>query len=90
MKEINEWADFWRYDIGVNVIPANSINKKTWVSWKEDARGNWQIEPIPEYIHNDWKKNFTFKDGMAIICGDRKSTCLNSSHEWISRMPSSA
>ena len=69
MKEINEWADFWRYDIGVNVIPANSINKKTWVSWKEDARGNWQIEPIPEYIHNDWKKNFTFKDGMAIICG---------------------
>ena len=28
---------------------------------------------------------------MAIDCGeDRKSTRLNSSHEWISRMPSSA
>ena len=27
---------------------------------------------------------------MRLIAGDRKSTRLNSSHEWISRMPSSA
>ena len=31
---------------------------------------------------------YLFKDGSII--GDRKSTRLNSSHEWISRMPSSA
>ena len=28
--------------------------------------------------------------GVDIMDGDRKSTRLNSSHEWISRMPSSA
>ena len=27
---------------------------------------------------------------MTLYLGDRKSTRLNSSHEWISRMPSSA
>ena len=42
---INRWADFWRYTVGVNVIPAVGISKKPLVSWKEDKRGNWQIEP---------------------------------------------
>lgn len=67
--EINEWADFWRYDIGVNVIPADSIKKKTFIKWKDDPRGNWQIEPIPETIHEEWKKTNAFDKGMAVICG---------------------
>jgi len=67
--EINEWADFWRYDIGVNVIPANSIDKKTFIKWKDDPRGNWQIEPIPEDLHKNWKALNAFKTGMAVICG---------------------
>jgi hypothetical protein len=25
----NTWADFWRFDIGLNVIPANTRVKKT-------------------------------------------------------------
>jgi hypothetical protein len=25
---LNESADFWRYDIGVNVIPADTVNKR--------------------------------------------------------------
>ena len=29
-------------------------------------------------------------ESTAAVGGDRKSTRLNSSHEWISRMPSSA
>ena len=32
--------------------------------------------------------NYTFKDGATYT--DRKSTRLNSSHEFVSRMPSSA
>ncbi|MDN5847029.1 MAG: hypothetical protein L0H53_12230 [Candidatus Nitrosocosmicus sp.] len=24
---VNDWADFWRYDIGLNVIPADSRKK---------------------------------------------------------------
>lgn len=67
--EINEYADFWRDQIGVNVIPANSITKKTFIRWKDDPRGNWQIEPIPQDIHDEWKRTNAFKDGMAIICG---------------------
>lgn len=67
--EVNDWADFWRNEIGVNVIPANSIKKKTFIQWKDDPRGNWQIEPIPQEIHNEWKRTNAFKDGMAIICG---------------------
>ena len=34
-----------------------------------------------------WKPGFLF---ATLFFADRKSTRLNSSHEWISRMPSSA
>lgn len=67
--QINRWADFWRNTIGVNVIPANSKIKKPLVSWKEDVRGNWQKEPIPIELHNEWKSKGMFDNGMAVICG---------------------
>jgi len=63
-KTIEEWADFWRYDIGVNVIPANTKYKKPIVSWAE-----WQNTPIPKEIHDQWKRDGTFKNGMAVVCG---------------------
>jgi hypothetical protein len=31
----NEAADFWRYEIGVNVIPINSRKKVTYTEWSE-------------------------------------------------------
>jgi hypothetical protein len=65
----NEWADFWRYDVGVNVIPANTAEKTTDILWKEDPRGNWQIEPIPQEIHDGWKSRGMFDNGLAIVCG---------------------
>ena len=46
--------------------------------------------------NTDFKSYFlSFDDGARLeirlkICIDRKSTRLNSSHEWLSRMPSSA
>lgn len=67
--DANQWADFWRYQIGVNVIPADSINKKTFIKWKEDPRGNWQIEPIPKELHDEWKQNKMFDKGIAVVCG---------------------
>lgn len=67
--DCNEWADFWRYKIGVNVIPADSIIKKTWVKWSKDPRGNWQVDPIPQSIHDAWKNTNAFDKGMAVICG---------------------
>ena len=55
------------------------------------------IHSITETIPNDYtdylekKKYHTAYSDIDANCGlDRKSTRLNSSHEWISRMPSSA
>jgi hypothetical protein len=61
---INESADFWRYDIGVNVLPADTKNKKPLVTWYE-----WQDKPIPEQLHNQWKEQGAFSQGIAIIPG---------------------
>lgn len=66
---INAWANHWRYKIGVNVIPADSINKRTWIKWTDDPRGNWQIEPIPQAIHEEWIRTGAFENGIAVICG---------------------
>ena len=54
--------------------------------WEEKNTGTnlpAQVEIYSDYDHAD-EYNFLF------IAKDRKSTRLNSSHEWISRMPSSA
>jgi Bifunctional DNA primase/polymerase, N-terminal len=61
---MNESADFWRYDIGVNVLPADTKNKKPLVPWYE-----WQDKPIPEQLHNQWKEQGAFSQGIAIIPG---------------------
>ena len=37
-----------------------------------------------------WMSGRTKVEGLLTVKEDRKSTRLNSSHEWISRMPSSA
>ena len=78
MNDFNEWADFWRYNLGVNVIPANSRRKRPLVNWKE-----FQDKPIPEGLHNQWKNHRSFDNGIAIILGkvwhrnDRQDYYLN-------------
>jgi P4 family phage/plasmid primase-like protien len=62
--DINEWADFWRDEIGVNVIPAVSRGKIPVVKWKE-----FQDKPIPRETHDQWKNQGLFDNGMAIILG---------------------
>lgn len=61
---MNEWVDFWRYQIGVNLVPAISRDKKPSVYWKE-----WQDKSIPEETHNRWKEQDSFSEGIAIIPG---------------------
>jgi hypothetical protein len=61
----DDWADFWRNDIGVNVIPADTEKKRTYENWKE-----WQDKPIPQETHNSWKSENAFSRGMAVILGD--------------------
>jgi putative DNA primase/helicase len=63
-QSINEWADWWRDSIGVNVIPAISKDKIPIVKWKQ-----FQDKPIPIEVHNQWKEQGLFDNGIAIILG---------------------
>jgi D5 N terminal like/Bifunctional DNA primase/polymerase, N-terminal len=63
-QRYNNGADFWRYNIGANVIPANTRKKETYESWKQ-----WQDKPIPQELHEQWKSSGAFNQGMAIIPG---------------------
>lgn len=64
MTDFNQWAEFWRSDVGVNVIPANSKSKIPKVEWKK-----YQDSPIPQETHDAWKSDDMFDHGMALICG---------------------
>ena len=51
---------------------------------------NMALKDIAEHMRDHSRKIQTLDDVKHIAKIDRKSTRLNSSHEWISRMPSSA
>ena len=61
---INDWADFWYYIVGVNVIPADTINKETYETWSE-----WQNNSIPENLHIERKNTKKYSNGIALIPG---------------------
>src|SRR4051812_7089173 len=60
----NGWSDFWRHNIGVNVIPAVGWIKKPLVKWTQ-----WQNKPVPPELHEEWKSKKMFDQGLAIIMG---------------------
>jgi hypothetical protein len=64
LEDHNAWADVWRYEVGINLIPAITQKKKITVEWKR-----WQTESIPDELHEKWKRENAFADGMAIILG---------------------
>lgn len=61
----NYWADFWRNECGLNVIPADTKNKKIYEKWSL-----WQNERISEGQHEEWKRKRKFDSGMAIMAGN--------------------
>src|SRR5687768_14783566 len=60
----NEWLDHYFYEIGVNVIPADTKNKQTYENWTQ-----WQNTLIPDELHEQRKKNGDYKKGIAIVTG---------------------
>ena len=66
----NAWANYWRSDIGINVIPAawRLVDKEKKfipiISWKE-----YQNKPIPEKMHQKWTDDGSFATGIAGIFG---------------------
>ena len=64
LEKINQWADFWYYEIGINVIPANTKEKITYEAWLP-----WQDQPIPEELHKFRKENGEYGKGIAVVLG---------------------
>ena len=64
INSINYWTDFWYYQIGVNIIPADTKNKKTYENWSQ-----LQDKSIPEELHEKRKKNGEYNKGIAIVTG---------------------
>jgi len=64
INSINDWADLWYYQIGVNVIPADTKNKRTYENWLQ-----WQDNPIPDELHEERKKNGEYNKGIALLSG---------------------
>ena len=62
---INQFADFWFYIIGVNVIPFDT-QKRIPIIYKYDE---YQNESIPIEIYEQWKREGKFEKGIAIILG---------------------
>jgi hypothetical protein len=62
----NAWADYWRYYIGVNVIPAVGRAK---VPVKDCLWNLYQNAPISQEQHNQWKSNGLFINGNAVVVG---------------------
>lgn len=64
LEAFDAWADYWRYDRGLNVIPAISRQKIPDIKWKQ-----YQDNPISEEQDQQWKLEGAFRNGMAIITG---------------------
>lgn len=62
--DYNGWADYWFYVIGANVIPADGLNKRPIVEWKE-----YQNKSISEEQYQKWKDQAMFNRGFALIMG---------------------
>ena len=62
--DYNAWADHWRDNAGVNVIPADSRKKMPLVQWAQ-----YQDKPIPKEVHTKWKSENGFSKGLAVVLG---------------------
>jgi len=84
-KEFSEWnnndyADFWYYEVGVNVFPADGKNKKPFMykDGKEVFKILWEQyenESIPENTFKEWRENGFFEYGMALEIFRGKDKC---------------
>ena len=78
--DIRNFDDVYRFGQGLDALTIEIENVNVEALEKLESEGK-RIYPRPSVLR-------TIKD--KILQKDRKSTRLNSSHEWISRMPSSA
>ena len=76
-------SDKWSFGSTFFKAPAILYSQKKFgVSFSTSLRAGYSAVDVPWHLAKFGKEGFDYED--------RKSTRLNSSHEWISRMPSSA
>jgi len=63
-SNINEYLDFWYYEIGANVFPILYREKKTYVEWSK-----FQDKAVSEQQLNQWKNAGAFNNGIAVMAG---------------------
>ena len=73
-SHMNDGADFWYYDVGVNVIPVNSRlkNEQDPKKKKDFCKVSWnkyETEELDEKTFKGWKEQGLFENGIAIIGG---------------------
>ena len=87
-------GDDWVAVLATNWWQADQALKKIKVSWENGNKDKVSSDSIMAYLREGLTQAnapIARKDGdVEKVFADRKSTRLNSSHEWISRMPSSA
>ena len=61
---MNDWADFWYYKVGANDLPGSKTKIPKVESWKQ-----FQGKPVDSVLHNHWKKEDKFNEGIMIFAG---------------------
>jgi putative DNA primase/helicase len=61
---LNKSADFWYYEIGVNVIPADTKHKTIFENWSQ-----WKDKSMPIEVFESYKRSGLYNNGLAIIPG---------------------
>src|SRR5262249_45522172 len=66
IEDTNKAADYWYYDVGANVIPADTKRKEASIltSWKP-----YQSGPVPLEVFERWKELGLFAYGIAVVLG---------------------
>src|SRR5580765_6461891 len=62
--DFNDWTDFWFYEMGINVLSADTVNKIPTEEWYE-----YQNKPMPPELFEKRKKEGLYKNGIALIPG---------------------
>lgn len=69
----NDFADLYRYDWGINCVPSNGCQlykgENVPPNHRPEAWKEWQDKPIPLEIHDKWKKENKFDQGIMRITG---------------------
>src|SRR5688500_135762 len=63
LGKINQMADFWHYQKGINIFPLDN-DKKTYENWSR-----YKEKTIPDELHEEWKRTGKYSKGIILMPG---------------------